>query len=88
MDDDRNFCTFAFLAGLAQTKAYFITRQHANIPACRWSRKRERVPFEGGIVFMSSGDDQQRQGRTLAVAPHRSFIWNRPTRDGDWVIAV
>lgn len=30
--DDRNFCTIAFLFGIAQRQARFITRQHARMP--------------------------------------------------------
>jgi IS4 transposase len=81
--DDRNFCTAAFLCGLARRKARFITRQHARMPCqtqgkCRYVGKCKtgRVYEQAAVLTdPKTGRELQVRRITLKLA--------KPTRDGD-----
>jgi hypothetical protein len=48
---DRNFCTRGFLSGIAQRQAYFLIREHKNLP---WQALEPLLPVgetETGKVF-------------------------------------
>ena len=85
--EDRNFCTAAFLAGVAQRQAYFVVRRHANLTVepegdyapelateTGWvSERRVRICRDGGTV---------REARQVRVR------WRQPTADGDREIEI
>jgi Transposase DDE domain len=81
--DDRNFCTLAFLFGLTQCHAYFITRQHGRMPFSTVGKRRYIGLTETGRVY-----EQAVQLRDPATGEKRRFRritvqLNTPTRDGD-----
>jgi len=81
--DDRNFCTQAFLVGIARRKAKFITRQHSAMPCpthgkCRYVGKSKtgRV-YEQVATVRNPAGGQEIQVRRITVK------LLKPTRDGD-----
>lgn len=85
---DRNFCTTAFLFGIAGRNGFFVIRRHAT--TLTWERESEWVPAgrtdtgtltEQTIWLIEPG------GAELAVRRVRLTL-DRPTRDGDGVIEV
>jgi IS4 transposase len=80
--DDRNFCTLDFLFGLAARQAYFVTRQHKNLP------------WEGVTPFVRVGrgedaDVWEQQVRlvtsvgTPLLCRRVKLLLDKATRDGD-----
>ena len=76
--DDRNFCTLAFLFGIRARKAFFVTRQHGNLPfelsaaAATWDVMKR-------AMFMSSGSGSPTPtGRSPRFAASRLCWTNRP----------
>jgi hypothetical protein len=85
---DRNFCTTAFLFGIAQRKGYFVIRRHA--ATLSWERESDWVP--AGRTDTGALDEQtiwltEPGGGELPVRRVRLTL-NHPTRDGDGVIEV
>ena len=81
--DDRNFCTLAFLFGLTQRRAYFITRQHGRMPFKTLGKRRYIGLTETGRVY-----EQAVELRDPATGEQKRFrrvtvMLNTPTRDGD-----
>ncbi len=81
--DDRNFCTLAFLFGLTQRRAYFITRQHGRTPFKTMVKRRYIGVTETGRVY-----EQAVELRDPATGEQKRFrrvtvMLNTPTRDGD-----
>jgi hypothetical protein len=79
--DDRNFCTIAFLFGIAERKARFITRQHGRLPWRAVGKRRYigkcatgRV-YEQAAILVEHGRQWQVRRITIAL--------KKPTRDGD-----
>jgi hypothetical protein len=80
---DRNFCTTAFLFGLAGRRAYFLIRQHA--ATLQWQRegKRRRVGrIAEGVVYEQTLWLEDGVGSTLRVR-RVTLVLDKPTRDGD-----
>jgi IS4 transposase len=84
--DDRNFCTVAFLMGMARQKVRFITRQHGRMPhqlqgklrfigGCGTGRVYERTLV---IHDPETGEDLKLRRTTIRL--------KKPTRDGDKVV--
>ena len=86
---DRNFCTLGFLCGIAERQAYFVVRQHQNLP---WEAVSE-LEYAG-----RADDDVEVWEQTIRLHNPESgepLIVRRlelrlptPTRDGDRVIHV
>lgn len=79
---DRNFCTRAFLVGLAQRQAKFILRQHGRLPWTPTGRQRRcgrsatgRV-YEQAVVVADPATGRPLALRRVTVKLHK------PTRDG------
>ena len=52
---DRNFCTTGFIFGIESKQAFFLVRQHQNLP---WTSETELLHSgrsEGGEVFSQTG---------------------------------
>jgi len=87
--DDRNFCTSAFLFGLARRRAFFITRQHAgHLVWRRCGRQRfvGRGPtgrvYEQAVVLTDPQTGKELQVRRITVK------LNQPTRDKEIEIHI
>ncbi len=85
---DRNFCTTAFLFGIAQRKGSFVIRRHA--ATLNWDRESDWV--EVGRTGTGTLSEQtiwltEPDGGELAVRRVRLTL-DHPTRDGDGVIEV
>ena len=83
---DRNFCTTGFIFGIESQQAFFLVRQHQNLP---WTSESELVwsgRSEGGEVFSQTGvvsyEGQEVHCRRVVVQ------LNQPTRDGETQIAL
>jgi hypothetical protein len=81
--DDRNFCTVAFLMGMARRKVRFITRQHGRMPYRLQGKLRflGRCPtgrvYEQALVIQDPETGQELLVRRVTVR------LKTPTRDGD-----
>jgi len=81
--DDRNFCTAAFLVGMARRKVRFITRQHGRMP-CRTQGKQRFIGrcstgrvYEQAAVIKDPKTGQEFMVRRITIR------LKRPTRDND-----
>jgi hypothetical protein len=85
---DRNFCTTGFLFGIAQRRAFFVMRQHAQ--TLTWKRKGKRR-YQGrsdtGKVFEQAVELRDESGNIL-TARRITIQLDRPTRDGDTEIHI
>jgi hypothetical protein len=83
---DRNFCTLAFLFGLAKRPSRFAIRQHASMPIASSGTLRKRGRTETGVVYEQPvtivvGDDELQLRRIV-------IRLDTPTRDGDTEMAI
>ncbi len=83
---DRNFCTTGFILGIESQQAFFLVRQHQNLP---WTAKSELVwvgHTEGGEVFEQTGvvsyEGHSCRCRRVVVQ------LEQPTRNGETQIAL
>ena len=83
---DRNFCTTGFIFGIDSQQAFFLVRQHQNLP---WTAESELVwsgHTEGGEVFEQTGvvsyEGHSCRCRRVVVQ------LEQPTRDGETQIAL
>jgi Transposase DDE domain len=85
---DRNFCTTAFLFGIAKRSGSFVTRQHGS--TLNWEAVGERVSkgrCETGDVFEQEVRLSNDEGEILIVR-RITVELDRPTRDGDRTIHI
>ncbi len=81
--DDRNFCTLAFLFGIMQRKAYFITRQHGRMPYTLQGKRRYMgltetgEAYEQAVTLCDPATGEKKRVRRITVT------LKTPTRDGD-----
>lgn len=84
---DRNFCTRSFLVGIAQCQAYFVIREHQNLPWQALTLLVEVGETETGKVFEQTIQITDEIGASLEV--RRVVIQlHQPTRHGDQEVAV
>jgi IS4 transposase len=84
---DRNFCTVAFMFGIASAGGKFIIRQHGRLPYLLKGRRKRVGETETGVVYeqameVTNGDGNIRVFRRITVVLHE------PTRDGDTEIHI
>jgi hypothetical protein len=84
---DRNFCTCRLLKGIVDKQAFYVIRQHANLPIHSAGTLRSRGSTETGKVFeqpvtIDLGDGHLIKTRRVILR------LNKPTRDGDTEMAV
>jgi IS4 transposase len=85
--DDRNFCTTSLLGGIALREAFFISRQHANLPCTPVGPLKKCGKVETGKVFEQPVEIALADGKVLKA--RRIVIQlNVPTRDGDTEMAI
>jgi Transposase DDE domain len=84
--DDRNFCTLAFLMGMARKKVRFITRQHGRMPYELQGKLRFIGRCETGRVYeqvmVIHDPETGEEFKLRRVTIHLK----KPTRDGDKVV--
>ena len=83
---DRNFCTLAFLFGIAGAGAGFVIRQHGTVQGRLRGRRRLVGSGPTGKVY-EQALELTHQGVTRTFR-RVTVELNQPTRDGDWVLHV
>lgn len=79
---DRNFCTVAFLSGIASRRSKLIIRQHGSLPFTLKGRRRRVGETETGTVYEQTMEVVDADG-TIRVYRRITVKLNEPTRDGD-----
>ncbi len=81
---DRNFCTLGFLHGIAGAQAYFVIREHKNLPwqPIAGSRLTPAGKTDTGRVSQQSVEILDESGQALRLRRVRVRL-NTPTRDGE-----
>jgi IS4 transposase len=82
---DRNFCTIAFLFGIAERRGKFIIRHHGNLPFEPQGRRRRTGRSETGTVYEQAVEitDDQDNTRTFRRI---TIELDSPTRDNETAI--
>jgi IS4 transposase len=84
---DRNFCTRSFLFGIEQRQAFFVIREHQNLPWEALTLLAEVGKTETGKVFEQKVQIINEQGAALEM--RRVVIQlEQPTRHGDREVSV
>lgn len=84
---DRNFCTIAFLMGIANRNAKFIIRQHRQMPYELKGKRQWVAEIETGQVYEQAMQIVDAEGNTLALRRITVHLFE-PTRDGDVEIHI
>lgn len=88
--EDRNFCTLNFLFGLEQRDAYFVVRQHQNLPwrpVGRMKKVGRNDPPGGGMVYEQPICVTDDQGREIRLRRVRIAL-DQPTRNDEHDVFV
>jgi IS4 transposase len=81
--DDRNFCTLAFLLGMARRKVRFITRQHGRMPYRLQGKLRFLGRCPTGRVYEQALLLKDPETGTDWTIRRITLRLKKPTRDGD-----
>ena len=81
--DDRNFCTLGFLFALKRQKAYFITRQHAQMPCVVLGKDRCIGRCSTGRVYEGTAELRDPQTGKSTHVRRITVKLSKATRDGD-----
>jgi len=81
--DDRNFCTLAFLFGIMERKACFITRQHGRMPYELVGKRRYAGRCETGRVYEQVAELRNPATGKSTQVRRITLLLTSPTRDGD-----
>lgn len=84
---DRNFCTVAFLFGIASAGGKFIIRQHGNLPHVLKGRRKRVGETETGVVYEQAMEVPDADGN-IRVFRRITMVLHEPTRDGDTEIHI
>jgi IS4 transposase len=84
---DRNFCTRRFLAGIADQDAFFIIRQHGNLPWEPIGKETQSGRVDTGKVYQQSIRIVDEDGKTWEFRRIR-LVLKKETRDGDKEIYI
>jgi len=79
---DRNFCVRSFLFGIHSREAYFIIREHKNLPYTLIGKEKACGSIDGVAVFeqdiiVTDESEEQRKFRRIRI------VLKKATRDGD-----
>ena len=85
--EDRNFCTLNFLFGIEHKNAFFLVREHKNLPWQAIGKLRHVGRTETGEVFEQAVRLQDESG-DLLFARRVVIKLDKPTRDGEMEIAL
>ena len=80
--EDRNFCTLKFLFGVVKRDAYFVVRQHQNMPWEPLERFKKVGRIDGATVSEQPIVVRDHEGNELRLRRIRIRL-DKPTRDGD-----
>jgi hypothetical protein len=83
---DRNFCTLAFLFGIAAAGACFVVRRHGTVKGRLRGRRRRVGSGPTGKVYEQA--IELTYGGLTRTFRRVTVELNQPTRDGDWVLHV
>jgi hypothetical protein len=84
---DRNFCTTALLAGIAERDAFYLIRHHANLTIVTAGTFRKCGRTDTGEVFEQSVTIRDLDGETMKT--RRVIVrLDKPTRDGDSEMSI
>lgn len=84
---DRNFCTLGFIGGLHSRAAFFVLRQHGNLPWSVLSPLEIQGESETGLVFEQT--IQVVINETIQIPLRRIVVrLTQATRDGDTELAI
>lgn len=84
---DRNFCTRAFLFGIAKRLAYFVIREHQNLPWQALEPLQEVGRSKTGKIFEQTVKLSDDTGKSLIVRRIVVKLY-QPTRHGDADVSV
>jgi Transposase DDE domain len=79
---DRNFCTLAFLFGIADRKACFLLRQHGTLVGELLGVRKAKGRCDTGYVYEQRLRLRNTQGQ-VRVVRRITVVLDQPTRDGD-----
>lgn len=79
---DRNFCVNSFLWEIAECQAFFLIRQHQQIPLQEVSSFKKVGRIETGKVFEQTVLIQKESGQSLTIRRIK-LVLDQPTRDGE-----
>jgi hypothetical protein len=86
---DRNFCTIGFLFGIDRRDAFFVIRQHANLP---WEPKRNRrlvgKDAKGRSVYEQAVRLTNPETGETMHARRITIVLDKPTKDGETEIHI
>lgn len=85
--EDRNFCTLGFLFGIERKKAFFLVREHKNLPWKAISKLRYVGRTDTGEVSEQTVRLEDESGDIL-FARRVVIKLDKPTRDGETEIAL
>lgn len=85
--EDRNFCTLGWLFGLEQRGAFFLVREHKNLPWTAVSKLRHVGRTETGEVSEQTVRLEDGKGNLL-FARRVVIELDTPTRDGETEVAL
>jgi hypothetical protein len=85
--EDRNFCTINFLFNVDKRDAFFIVRQHQNLPWEPVDKLKKVGRIDGAKVSEQSIVVRDHEGNELRLRRIRIHL-DKPTRDGDWDVFV
>ena len=80
--EDRNFCTLKFLFEVAERDAYFVVRQHQNMPWEPRATFKKVGRIDGAMVSEQPIVVRDHEGSELRLRRIRIHL-DEPTRDGD-----
>jgi hypothetical protein len=87
---DRNFATRGFLRGIAERDAYFLIREHGNLPWEPAGPEEERGRAENGDLYEQpiriTGADEE--GESTPEVRRIRLVLDEPARDGDTEIVM
>jgi hypothetical protein len=84
---DRNFCTHAFLFGIAYRRAFFAIRQHGKVVGQLLGQRRCRGRCETGLVYEQRLRLRGADGEALDIR-RITVELDEPTEDGDTEIHI
>lgn len=84
---DRNFCTRTFLFGIAKRLAYFIIREHQNLPCQALEALKEVGRSKTGKIFEQTVKISDDTGKSLIFRRIVVKLY-QPTRHGDVQVSV
>jgi hypothetical protein len=84
---DRNYCTVGFLFGIKNSRAYFVIRQHGQLPHELIGKRKRIGESETGMVYEQRVRICDANGKSMTIR-RVTIELNEPTRDGETEIHI